>query len=461
MHALHGNGGGANAKGKGKGRSRNPTGKSSSSSSQNTQMQAPIELTDLDIASQVRAVVPEAANLRAQSRLISDEWDSPVYDYQALSKKGGIAIAPKHAIPALVQRIGHTTNAVAVIVTEPPEALGLRGYPRERVTCTISFVNDQGERATAIVQKYLIQLGFDAKVSQIFHGPKVNIMTTMRPMVAKFPPRHHWPAGQIPASTVAQELEQHIPRHAFDDIVSRESQSAALLVHVDFVNTLLCASGINGAFYKIKLSATDPPMELLWLPEEYDLAGALALAKNDGAFGVIEKGKEAAFRYALRFKTVDTLQEFATKYSVPDTSHLGRWRLSGAHTAIGLHGCLAFLTEQGWEEVQILFLKQDEIIFLASKCGHLGPMHYEFDGCKRQLCFKALNKRAEILAKDASQESRTTSTRVDRKAQVRAAQEEFLQKIAQASKPADKDREKRPPVAKTGETPEPKARKET
>ena len=364
LHALHGHGGPNSFKGKGKGRSKNQRDNSSSSTGPNVPVSFPIELSDQDIASQVRALVPEAAHRRAQTRLEADEWDAPVYDHQALTKQGGISIAPKNSIAEIVQRIGYTTNPVALVVTEPPEALGLRGYPRKRVTCTVSYINDQGERSTTQVQKFLIQLGFGAEVSQTFQGPKVQIMTTMRPMIAKFPPRHHWPTGQIPASTVAQEVEQHIPRHAFDDIISRESQSAVLLVRMDYINVLLRASGVNGAFYKLKMSEQESPMELLWLPDEFDLPGALALAKNDGAYGVVEKGKEAAYRYAIRFRTVEALQEFATKHSVPDTSHLGRWRLSGAHTAIGIHGRLAFLTAHSWEEVQILFLKQDEIIFL-------------------------------------------------------------------------------------------------
>lgn len=112
------------------------------------------------------------------------------------------------------------------------------------------------------------------------------------------------------------------------------------------------------------------------LPDDFDLQQALTLAKHDGAYGVIEKGKEAACQYTLRFKTLVALQDFANKHSVPDTSHLGRWRLSGAHVAMGLHGSLAFLTEQKWEEVQTIFLKEDEVIFRAAKCGNLGPLHY-------------------------------------------------------------------------------------
>ena len=461
LHALHGNGGPNSSKGKGKGRSKNQRDNSSSSTGPDVPVSFPIELSDQDIASQVRALVPEAAHRRAQTRLEADEWDAPVYDHQALTKQGGISIAPKNSIAEIVQRIGYTTNPVALVVTEPPEALGLRGYPRKKVTCTVSYINDQGERSTTQVQKFLIQLGFGAEVSQTFQGPKVQIMTTMRPMIAKFPPRHHWPTGQIPASTVAQEVEQHIPRHAFYDIISRESQSAALLVHMDYINALLRASGVNGAFYKLRMSEQESPMELLWLPDEFDLPGALALAKNDGAYGVVEKGKEAAYRYAIRFRTVEALQEFATKHSVPDTSHLGRWRLSGAHTATGIHGCLAFLTAHSWEEVQILFLKQDEIIFLASKCGQLGPMHYEFDGSMRQLRFKALDKRAEFLSKEASQASRTTTTRVNRRTDARMSQEAFLKQVMPDSSTAPgKEQAKRPTVAKTGDTPEPKVRKE-
>jgi hypothetical protein len=469
LHALHGNGGGAGAKGKGRSRSKGAGGKAPSAT------MTP-EISDADIASQVRDSLPEAAHLRAQSRLIEDEWNVAVLDHQALSRQGGVAIAPKFAIPGIVQRIGYTAAPVALVVTEPPEALGLRGYPRERITCTISYVNDHGQRDTTRVQKFLVQIGFGPPVCQLFHGQRVQIMTTMRPMIAKFPSRHHWHPGQIPASTVANEVSQHIPTQAIDDIICRETQSASLLVHIDYIDALLCASGVNGAFYKLKLSAEESPMELLWLPEEFDLEKALTLAKNDNAFGVIEKGKETASRFAIRFKSLETLQEFAVKHSVPDTSHLGRWRLSGAHVAMGIHGSLAFLTEQGWTDVQILFIKDDKVIFLSATCGNNSPMYYDFDGSRRQLMFKALNKRAEILTKNSSQSSRPSASRPDRRSARQSDQEAFLRKVMphhdkpknpgdfaidETKPPSDNTAAKRVGSQKTGETPESKARRES
>ena len=87
-------------------------------------------------------------------------------------------------------------------------------------------------------------------------------------------------------------------------------------------------------------------------------------------------------------------------------------------------------------------------------------MHYEFDGSMRQLRFKALNKRAEFLSKEASQASRTT-TSVNRRTDARVSQEAFLKQVMPDSSTAPgKEQAKRPTVAKTGDTPEPKVRKE-
>ena len=43
------------------------------------------------------------------------------------------------------------------------------------------------------------------------------------------------------------------------------------------------------------------------------------MTKNDGAYGVVEKRKESAFRYAIRFRNIEALQELATKHSIPET----------------------------------------------------------------------------------------------------------------------------------------------
>ena len=47
----------------------------------------------------VKASMPEAAKLRAQSTLVSEEWNVEVVPYQYMTSKGGVCVAPKTAIP--------------------------------------------------------------------------------------------------------------------------------------------------------------------------------------------------------------------------------------------------------------------------------------------------------------------------------------------------------------------------
>ena len=118
-------------------------------------------------------------------------------------------------------------------------------------------------------------------------GPEVVLFPSMQGMICKLPERHGWPAGPRPASVVVAELSRLVPVDALSEFVSWDGPSVSLLVHVDFADTLLKASGKRGIFIKAKEGAG---MDLLWLSEETDLAQAVKLAEGDEVFGVVEKG---------------------------------------------------------------------------------------------------------------------------------------------------------------------------
>jgi hypothetical protein len=84
-----------------------------------------------EIREAVSAVVPEAAKLRSQSSLVQEEWDDPIVPHQSLSKQDGIALVPRRDLADVIARVGFTAHKVAILLTEPPERLGLAGYHKE------------------------------------------------------------------------------------------------------------------------------------------------------------------------------------------------------------------------------------------------------------------------------------------------------------------------------------------
>lgn len=180
-------------------------------------------------------------------------------------------------------------------------------------------------------------------------------------MIAKFPPRFGFPE-KVPASLLTSALEKHVPSDAFAEVVPRESKTVSFLLHNDFVDTVLRASGIGSVFYKLKKQQTDDvekEMPLLWLDDSYDLDGATKLAEDRTAMGLVEKGNIAAARYGLRFQSLSDLETFA-KYHQIDSSNasMGRWKLTGIPFEVGLAGAFAFLQTQNWNNIDIIFLAE-------------------------------------------------------------------------------------------------------
>ena len=145
----------------------------------------------------------------------------------------------------------------------------------------------------------------------------------------------------------------------------------------------------------------------------------------------------------------------------------GRFKLTGVSAEIGTHGILAFLVEQRWTDVEVLYVGEQHSVFLAGGVGTYGPMNYAANGSLRQMHFTALNSQAKAMVKEKSMASSSVAVQPG---QSRAASrksffenlttQQPLQGQATSVTSPIKKPEKRGP-APTGETPTPKERKET
>eukprot|EP00439_Symbiodinium_sp_Y106_P070831 s235_g12.t1 len=331
-----------------------------------TQFPRPIVDVSSEITQAIQAAIPDAARIRMQSTLLPQEWSVPVHVYQTLGSQGGVAVVPKEHIAEVIRRVGFTSHPVAIIITQDPDSLGLRGYVRHRIRCGLSVMGPEGTRLETQVERFLVQLGFGEHVIQTMYGKELSLMTTMSKMTVKLPERHGWPSGPHPASVIVDQLLKYVPEPSFSDIVPRDGPSATFLLHVDFVDTLLKNSGKNGVFFKTNDGSE---MELLWLDSSCDLGTAVKKAMHDSCYGVIEKGSAMLPRFAIRFRSLPALQEFAQKFSIEDVSNYGRWKINGIPATIGLHGLAALLHELKWLQVQILYITEGHAVFLSGSRG--------------------------------------------------------------------------------------------
>ncbi|CAE6970349.1 unnamed protein product, partial [Symbiodinium sp. CCMP2456] len=293
------------------------------------------------------------------------------------------------------------------------------------VRCGLSVMGSEGIRTHTEVDRFLVQLGFGEAVLQNMRGVEA------------------WLAIRTTSG-----LSHHV------------RPSASFLLHSDFVDVLLKSSGKRGSFFK---TGEGVDMELLWLPEGFDLVRAIKLATHDTCYGVVEKGGAFHPRFAIRFRSLESLRSFAKANNIVDLSAFGRWKLSGIHASTGLHGVAALLQQLKWLDVQILYLTEGHAVFLASNRGWDDPAFFRLHGTSRQLIFKALNSQARGMARDGNARSSVVEepkTPMRSLASSRKGQSDFLAKVFPQGVPkADEkiaaDPEKRQAIDHTGETPEP------
>ena len=465
MHSLNGNGPPKTSEGKGqKGKNRSAP-KGGQQPAATASASSTTESDDLDLTQQIQSALPQAAVLRSQSTLDSTEWSVPTVSPQLLDHRGGIALTPRRMIPEILRKVGFTTVPTAILTSQPAQDLGMKGFPQQQVRCALLVVNDEGSRDRIEVSRWLIQISYGQPVTQILQGRKVDIFTSMQFHIAKFPSRFGWPE-KVPANLVATELQKHVPQDAFSEIVCRESKTASFLLHNDYSEVILKASGQCGVFYKLKKPTSEEDeteMPLLWLDESIELDTALSLAEEPNVLGVVEKGSTVAARYALRFRSLKSLEEFAKTRSIdPSSALMGRWKLTGLPAQVGIAGAFAFLQTQKWTNTDIIFLTDNSLIFLSDSVGVTEPMHCQFNGVARQLKFKATNAKGRQMMKDTNKASAASVTPVIATPNARAQERrEFLQKVAPkaTSPPSPRYGEKdKRPAAKSGETPDGKRR---
>ena len=133
------------------------------------------------------AAMPIAARNRMHPRLLAEEWTAPVVIFTELSSKGGVSIVYKADIPSVLQKVGYTQNATAMVTTQSAQQLGLRAYPCDSITCTLA-IQDNDETKHVTVQRFLIQLGFGPKVCKAAIGELVSLTNTMCKVVLRMPP---------------------------------------------------------------------------------------------------------------------------------------------------------------------------------------------------------------------------------------------------------------------------------
>ena len=383
MHMLYGNGGKGYRKGNAKGKVFG--GRSEEKSP---------EQLEQEFTQQVRDALPEQAKIRGQSSLVQEEWDVLVLPYQHLSASGGVSLVPKDALVDVLKRVGFTGKPTGILVVQNPDELGMRGYPRSMVTCSLSVAGADGQREIVTVKRWLVQLGFGEPARRVVEGEEVVMPTTMKRMTAKFSKLRGWDDGTFPASVMMAYIAKYVPDLAIDQVQARMNGSFSFLCHVDLVEELLRASGIDGVYFKCQADDV-AGLELLWLPDDAGVEYALKLAKNKRVFGLAEKGGSG--RLALRFKDNQSLASFATEHKLDDTSKLARWKLSGFPIQGGLQGLTRLLEARQWKDVVVLYMDDFQAVFHSSNRGDDLPMFYRKDDQGHQLRFKALNAVARGL----------------------------------------------------------------
>jgi hypothetical protein len=226
------------------------------------------------------------------------------------------------------------------------------------------------------------------------------------------------------------------------------------MCHSEFVDALLRASGQEGIFVKSQ-STEVQPLELLWLPEDTSLEGAIKMASDARVFGLAEKGSSG--KLAFCFRDVAVLSSFAKEKNLEDCSRFARWKVTGFPIASGLHGLHQLLSSTRWDEVDVLFLDERQGVFHSINKGDTAPVFYHMGGQPRQVRFKALNALARGMSQDARVQDRSQSSTAARTPDKRAQrQRAFLSKVSTEMQIETKPSNKRA-GEKTGETPGPKA----
>eukprot|EP00435_Cladocopium_sp_Y103_P064785 s279_g26.t1 len=131
-----------------------------------------------------------------------------------------------------------------------------------------------------------------------------------------------------------EQVCAHVDETFIDSLIAGDDGACTFLCHDSATSALIRASGCNGAFFKVH---RNHPFE--------STTNAAAFAKEKG---------------------------------VPDTSHLGRFKITGVPSAAGLHGLVELLVARKWKVDQSVFMDDTQhdthAIFLSAGRGLDDPL---------------------------------------------------------------------------------------
>lgn len=180
---------------------------------------------------EMREALPIAALQRMAPMPLEEEWSVPVRPFTELSDAPGIAIVPKDQLPSVIRAVGYSCHSIAVLVTQHPSQIGLKGYPSNEIHCSIMVKQDDGENKIITVRRHLVQIGFGEPVQKIAVGAKIIVPEVMVKMVAKMPPYFGWTEDAIRGSTLSTHLAKICDLHAIEQILCRDNYSATFMAH--------------------------------------------------------------------------------------------------------------------------------------------------------------------------------------------------------------------------------------
>ena len=173
------------------------------------------------------------------------------------------------------------------------------------------------------------------------------------------------------------------------------------------LDQLMQGSGYEHIYYKVHIN--DPladRYEVLWLSDDTSHEDALQLNTTEKSFGTA-----AGPRYGVRFLTLEAMDAFATKYKLGAKHKLGRFRLTGVPSSVGVKGVHDMLHPYGWTVEEVEYAGEESITFLSRKLGTVTKMHWkDHRGNMNPVHIKALNSAAKRMTASASQVSHASGS---------------------------------------------------
>ena len=427
MHILNGNGG-APSPTKGRGRGKGGfKGKAKSYAAANSppaqpfqNVDSPQQLTDMyaivkshdevqkdqEFRAKMKEALPTAAWAHSVPTLVDEEWNIRTCLYNELGPSGGVAYVRKDQVIAVVSRVGYTQAPCAIVTSQTAQELGMP-YMSVPVRCSLAVQTEDGSREVVEVAKFLTQLGFGPKVSRAVSGPLVQAPCTMTKVTIKFDTATGLEPSDLTGKTVATALSKHIQDGLFLDINVRRDLTATVMVQDAVLDQLMQGSGYEHIYYKVHINEPlADRYEVLWLSDDTSHEDALQLNTTEKSFGLAMKRTAAGPRYGVRFLTLEAMDAFATKYKLGAKHKLGRFRLTGVPSSVGVKGVHDMLHPYGWTVEEVEYAGEESITFLSSKLGTVTKMHWkDHRGNMKPVHIKALNSAAKRMTASASQAS--------------------------------------------------------